>query len=54
MKRDIKRYNAIFWGLVILLFSITGCGNKKEEMKKKKALSENSQRNQLQVYALAF
>ncbi len=27
MKRDIKRYNAIFWGLVILLFSITGCGN---------------------------
>ena len=32
MKRDIKRYNAIFWGLVILLFSITGCGNKKEEM----------------------
>lgn len=32
MKRDIKRCNAIFLGLVILLFSITGCGNKKEEM----------------------
>ncbi len=32
MKKEIKRCNAIFWGLVILLFFIAGCGNKKEEI----------------------